>query len=155
MASQQQTTQQPRPSGMTIAFRRLFMQAHIFFYRLTGGILGGNLGGRHMLLLTTRGRKSGQERVTPIFYIPDGERFILIASNWGAHQHPQWWLNLLAHPHATVQTGRNITPVTARQADPQEYQHLWSRITSKYHEFENYQKGTTREIPVVILTPQH
>lgn len=154
MATQQQTTQQPRPSTMTIAFRRLFMKAHIVFYRLTGGILGGNLGGRSMLLITTVGRKSGQERITPIFYFPDDERFILVASNWGSHQHPQWWLNLQAHPQATVQVGRHTMTITATQADPEERKRLWSYVTSKYSEFENYQKGTTREIPIVILTPQ-
>lgn len=154
MISQQQTTQQRRPSSMTTFFRHLFVKTHIFFYRLTGGIIGSNLGGRPMLLLTTVGRKSGQERVTPILYFPDGGRFILIASNWGSHQHPQWWLNLQAHPQATIQVGRKTLTVTAAQAEAQERQRLWSFATSKYFNFDAYQKRVAREIPVVILTPQ-
>ena len=107
-----------------------------------------------MLLLTAIGRKSGQEHVTPMLYFPDGGRFILIASNWGAPNHPQWWLNLQAHPQAKIQVGRKTVTVTATQADAQERQRLWSFATSKYFNFDAYQQRVAREIPVVILTPQ-
>lgn len=153
MALQDQTAQQHRKSGIGITLQRFFMRVHIFFYQRTGGVIGGNLG-RPMLLLTTIGRKSGQERITPIFYFPDGDHFVLIASNSGASQHPQWWFNLQTHSQAKVQIGRNIVAVTAQQADGEERQRLWSLITAKYPEFNTYQQRTTREIPVVILTPE-
>jgi deazaflavin-dependent oxidoreductase (nitroreductase family) len=135
------------------ALQRFFMDVHIFFYRRTGGGIGGNLAGRSMLLLTTIGRKSGQERITPIFYFSDRDRFVLIASNGGAPQHPQWWRNLQAHPQARVQVGRRIVAVTAQHAVGEERQRLWSLITTRYPEFATYQKRTTRDILVVILTP--
>lgn len=134
--------------------QRFLMDVHILFYRLTGGKLGGKLAGRPMLLLTTIGRKSGQERITPIFYLPDDDRFLLIASNGGAPRHPQWWRNLQAHPQARVQIGRDTLPVMARQADAQERPVLWERITARYPNFAAYQRRTTREIPVVLLTVQ-
>lgn len=152
MAQQDQAIQQHRKSDIGIILQRFFMRVHIFFYQRTGGVIGGNLG-RPMLLLTTIGRKSGQERITPIFYFPDGDRFILIASNSGAPQHPQWCFNLQASSLAKVQIGRNIIAVTAQQADGEERQRLWSLITAKYPAFNAYQKRTMREIPVVILTP--
>lgn len=152
MAVRDQATQQRHKAGIGITLQRFFMRVHIFFYQRTGGVIGGNLG-RPMLLLTTIGRKSGQERITPIFYFPNGDRFVLIASNGGAPQHPQWWFNLQAHSQAKVQIGRNIIAVTAQQADGEERQHFWSLITAKYPEFNSYQKRTTREIPVVILMP--
>jgi F420H(2)-dependent quinone reductase len=154
VALRNQATQQPRKPGIGITLQRFFMRVHIFFYQRTGGVIGGNLG-RPMLLLITIGRKSGQERITPIFYFPYEGHFVLIASNGGAEQHPQWWFNLQAHSQAKVQIGRNIIAVTAQQAAGEERQHLWSLITSKYPEFITYQKRTTREIPVVILTPDH
>jgi len=122
-------------------------------YRLTGGTVGGKMGGRPILLLTTIGRKSGKERVTPLLYLPEGDHFIVIASNWGEANHPIWWLNLQANPRAKIQIGRKTIPVTARQAGPEERQRLWPVITSQYSNFADYQKRTTREIPVVILTP--
>jgi F420H(2)-dependent quinone reductase len=152
MAFLDQATRPRRKPGIGITLQRFFMCVHIFFYQRTGGVIGGNLG-RPMLLLTTIGRKSGQERITPIFYFPDGDRFVLIASNGGAPQHPQWWFNLKAHAQAKVQVGRQMIAVTAQQADGEERQHLWSLITAKYPEFITYQKRTMREIPVVILTP--
>ncbi len=134
--------------------QRFLMDVHIFLYQRTGGKLGGKLAGRSMLLLTTIGRKSGQERITPIFYLPDGNRFLLIASNGGALRHPQWWRNLQAHPQARVQIGRDTLSVMAWQADAQERPALWARITAQYPNFAAYQKRTTREIPVVLLTVQ-
>lgn len=135
------------------ALRRAFMRAHIALYRLSGGILGSRFPTRSFLLLTTIGRKSGQERVTPIFYIPEASSFLLIASNWGEPYPPAWWLNLQAHPQARVRVGSKNLSVVARQANPEERAHLWPSITSRYGEFARYQQQVKREIPVVILDP--
>ena len=133
--------------------RRAFMQAHIALYRISGGLLGSRIPTRSFLLLTTIGRKSGQERIIPIFYIPEDGDFILIASNWGEPRSPDWWLNLQAHPQARVRAGRKNLTVIARQADAEERARLWPTIVAKYGEFERYQQRVTREIPLVILTP--
>ncbi len=85
--------------------------------------------------------------------MPEAGRFILIASNWGAPNNPQWWLNLQAHPSAKVQVGKKTIVVTATPADAEERARLWSLVTSRYPDFADYQRRTTREIPVVILTP--
>lgn len=129
------------------------MRMHIALYRLTRGALGSRFGKRNFMLLTTTGRKSGQERVTPIFYIPEEGHFLLIASNWGAATDPQWWQNLQKNPLAKAQIGGKTVAITARQADAEERASLWSLITASYANFADYQRHTTREIPVVFLTP--
>ncbi len=145
--------QPPSRGGVVAALRRFTSGANMSLYHLTGGAVGGKMGGRPILLLTTIGRKSGKERVTPLLYLPEGDHFIVIASNWGEANHPMWWLNLQANPRAKIQVGRNTIAVTARQASPEERQRLWPVIASRYSNFAGYQKRTTREIPVVILTP--
>jgi F420H(2)-dependent quinone reductase len=114
------------------ALQRFFMQGHVSLYRLTGGTVGGGVPGRAFLILTTIGRKSGAARNTPLFYFPDGGRFIVIASNGGAQKHPTWWLNLQSNPQAKVQIGRNVIPVIAKRAEGEEYERLWSIIATKY-----------------------
>ena len=141
-----------QPPTYKKALRRAFMRAHIAIYRLSGGLLGSRIPTRSFLLLTTIGRKSGQERVTPIFYIPRGDDFILIASNWGEQSSPVWWLNLQARPQARVRAGRKDLTVVARQADAAERARLWPSIAARYGEFERYQRNVEREIPLVILS---
>ena len=145
--------QPTRGGGGVAALRRFTSGMNKSLYRLTGGAVGGKMGGRPILLLTTVGRKSGKERVTPLLYLPEGDHFVVIASNWGEANHPMWWLNLQANPRAKIQVGRKTIPVTARRASPEERQRLWPVITSKYSNYADYQKGITREIPVIILTP--
>ena len=123
-------TQPPSSGGVVAALRRFTSGANISLYRLTNGAVGGKMGGRPILLLTTIGRKSGKERVTPLLYLPEGNHFVVIASNWGEANHPMWWLNLQANPRAKIQIGPKIIPVTARQASPEERQRLWPIITS-------------------------
>lgn len=150
MANKQPKSQ---ASSVSRTLTRLFMQGHVSLYRLTGGAIGGKLIGLPALILTTVGRKSGISRVTPLTYIPDGERYLLIASNGGSDRVPTWWLNLEANPEAKIEVGRNTISVQARTADAQERAVLWPRIVSQASNYAGYQKKTTREIPVVILTP--
>ena len=109
------------------------------------------MGKSPVLLLTTIGRKSGLPRTTPLMYLADGARIILVASNGGAEKHPLWWRNLLANPHAEVQIGREQVRMTARQATPEEHAQLWPRLVAMYGPYADYQKRTSREIPVVVL----
>jgi F420H(2)-dependent quinone reductase len=132
---------------------RLLGAAHTFLYRLTGGALGGRFGRSPILLLTTTGRKTGKERTTPLLYLADGDALVVVASKGGAPQDPAWWLNLKSNPTAKVQVGRRVMSVTAEQAAPEERRRLWPLLTRMYPPYEDYQKRTTREIPVVILRP--
>jgi deazaflavin-dependent oxidoreductase (nitroreductase family) len=151
MSVDSQATKPRQTGGVGQTLQRLFMKGHVSFYRLTGGKVGG---GKSFLILTTIGRKSGVERNTPLFFFTDADHFIIIASNGGAPKHPTWWLNLQSNPQAKVQIGPRVIPVTARQADAEESKHLWSIIAEKYKNFVGYQKRTSREIPIVILTPE-
>ena len=115
--------------------------------------MGGRLGKSPVLLLITTGRKTGKPRATPLFYLKDGDNIILVASNGGSTTHPTWWLNLQANPQAKVELGRKKLPVTARQADAEERKRLWPLLVAMYAGYAEYQKKTTREIPLVILSP--
>jgi deazaflavin-dependent oxidoreductase (nitroreductase family) len=104
-----------------------------------------------MLLLTTTGAKSGQRRTTPLVYLPDGDRFIIIASKGGAPAHPAWYHNLVAHPGTTIEVGTESIPVTALVVTGEERDKLYARQAELRPAFAEYQTKTTRRIPVVAL----
>lgn len=133
---------------------RMIAGTHEFWYRLSGGMIGGRVGGLPILLLTTTGRKSGRKRTMPLVYLPDGENIVVIASNGGADQHPAWWLNLRANPTAEVQVGREAKTVVAEKATGEERERLWHDVVELYHGYDEYSRMTEREIPVVILRPE-
>lgn len=126
-------------------------RTHTAIYRFTGGKLIGKMGKSPILLLVTTGRKSGQRRTTPLLYLADGEKLVIVASNGGAQKHPAWFLNLRANPEAEVEIGDRTLRVRAEEASPEEKQRLWPKLVGMYSGYENYQKKTEREIPVVIL----
>jgi deazaflavin-dependent oxidoreductase (nitroreductase family) len=107
---------------------------------------------RPLLLLTTTGAKSGMSRTTPMMYIPDGDRLLVIASNAGAPIHPDWYRNLLAHPQVTVEVGTETFNALATVTEGAERQQLWSKIVELYPFFTDHQAKTTREIPVIVLS---
>lgn len=125
------------------------MQARV--YRHTGGRLGGKYGGKPVLVLITVGRRSGQERSTPVVYMPDGDRWVVLPSNAGQDRPPAWWLNLHARPEAEVIVGGNRVPVRARVAEGEESDRLRAAAADYNPEFADYQEMTSREIPVVVL----
>ncbi len=132
---------------------KIFARSHTFWYRISGGVLGGKMGSAPIALLTTTGRKSGNKRTTPLQTIMDGETIILIASNAGHKVHPQWWLNLKANPEATVQVKRDVREMRAEEATGEERERLWQKAVDQYAGYANYQKTADREIPVVVLKP--
>jgi deazaflavin-dependent oxidoreductase (nitroreductase family) len=134
-------------------FTRAVTLLHKEAYRRTGGKIGGQVGKTRMALLTTTGRKSGQPRTTPLNCMADGDRFLLVASYGGDERDPQWFKNLQAHPDATIQLGSDTIPVRASVATPEEKKTLWPKVVAAYKGYENYQRKTDRDIPVVILTP--
>ena len=125
------------------------MQASL--YRSTGGRLAGSLRGAPVMLLTTTGRKSGKLRTTPVLFIRQGDSIFTVASNGGKDRHPTWWLNLRANPEAQVQIKREVVPVRARKASPEEHERLWPMLVKMYPGYAGYQKKTKRVIPIVVL----
>lgn len=130
---------------------RFIAGLHEFWYRATNGLIGGNLFGASVLLLTTTGRKSGKRYTTPLNYLKDGENLVIIASNNGADTDPDWWRNLRADPQALVQIGPQHKELHAEAALGAERDRLWSAATAQYPVYRRYAEGTKREIPVVVL----
>jgi deazaflavin-dependent oxidoreductase (nitroreductase family) len=118
-------------------------------FRANQGSLGGRLANSMILLLTTKGNRSGEPRTIVLGYRPDGERFIVIASNYGADDHPAWYRNLLTDPTAQVEVGANTLEVRASTADGPEP----DRLAGLVDYYEGQQELTKREIPVVVLEP--
>jgi len=133
---------------------RIVGKVHTRLYRATGGRVGHAAGKITNLLLTTRGRKSGEARTVALAYMPDGDRFVVVASNGGADRHPAWWLNLRADPSATVEVGDRTVPVTAREATAEEHARLWPELKVVNPFYGNYEQITARRIPVVVLEPR-
>lgn len=129
--------------------------AHVARYIATGGAEGydDNSHTAPTLLLTTIGRRSGTSHVFPLYFAEHDGAYIIIASKGGADTHPQWYLNLVAHPGVEVQILGETIPAVARTADPEEKERLWSIMADAYPFYNGYQQGTDRDIPVVVLEP--
>ncbi|MCA9918635.1 MAG: nitroreductase family deazaflavin-dependent oxidoreductase [Anaerolineales bacterium] len=122
-------------------------------FRANEGQVGGFFADKQLLLLHTIGAKSGQPRINPLVTMPDGDRWIIIASKAGAPSHPDWYYNLVANPQVSIEVGTEKVAVTATVADEPERSELYAKIAAKYDFFAEYaQKVTTRVIPVIILT---
>lgn len=151
----------PRLSApWVVSVIKVMSRANTWLYRKTGGRLGGNWRVGSALrapvpvcLVTTTGRKSGQPRTVPLLHLPDGDRVLLVASQGGLPKHPQWYLNTLADPAVTVQVGRRVRSMSAREASPSERAELWPKLVDRYADFSEYQANTSRVIPVVICEP--
>jgi deazaflavin-dependent oxidoreductase (nitroreductase family) len=130
---------------------RVMSAMHRFWYRLTGGRIGGKVMGAPVLLLTTTGRKTGKQRTTPLLYLTDGDDLVVVASNAGDAKHPAWWTNLKALPKGLAQVKREKRPIVAVEAAPDDKKRLWPKLVEMYPTYDSYQKKTDREIPVVIL----
>ena len=129
-----------------------FVAFHAWIYRVSGGRFMGKMGRAPVLLLTTRGRKSGQRRTVPLLYLKDSENFVIVASLGGAPRHPAWYLNLEANPTVELQVADQRFSANARRASAEEKARLWPRLVAIYPPYEDYRKRTTRDIPVVIVT---
>src|SRR3954452_20649421 len=123
-------------------------------YRATRGKLMNTVGTAPVMLLTTTGRKSGQERTAPVLYLEDGPRLVVVGSNTGNPRTPAWALNLRAHPDAKAQVGGRRWPVRARVAEGDERADLWRRLNELYAGFDDYAARTARDIAVFVLDPR-
>jgi deazaflavin-dependent oxidoreductase (nitroreductase family) len=150
----------PRRIGKTIkmeenpmfkAMLKAMVAVMVFLYRLTGGAIGGKIQSLPVLLLTTTGRKSEKTRTVPVGFLRDGSNYVIIASYAGLLQNPAWYLNLKHRPEVTIQVKRQKMQVKAETANPEKRRELWTRLMEVAPGYANYQKRTSREIPVVIL----
>lgn len=128
---------------------RFLTQAHVKFYKATGGTFAG----KNLLLLTTIGRKSGQPRVNPLMRIEDGDYYVVAGSAGGSARHPGWYHNLTANPQVQVQVGRTVEDRIARVTEGKERERLWQRFVTADKRFAAYQERTDRTIPVIALEP--
>ncbi|MEE8311962.1 MAG: nitroreductase family deazaflavin-dependent oxidoreductase [Candidatus Binatia bacterium] len=129
----------------------LFWKIHPKLYRWTGGRFGGRLMGLPVLLLTTRGRRSGEPRTKALTYLPRGDDFIVIASYLGEPKHPAWWLNLTADPEAEVLVRGETVSVRSREAEGEERTELWREVVARTPDYDEYRRRTQRRIPVIVL----
>ncbi|MDF3043513.1 MAG: nitroreductase family deazaflavin-dependent oxidoreductase [Thermomicrobiales bacterium] len=120
-------------------------------YRANGGKVSGMFAGAPLLLLTTTGARSGQPRVAPLAYTTDNDRLVVIASKGGAPTHPDWYHNLRANPEVTVEVGTESFPARATVVEGAERQRLFDQMAAQMPNFAEYQRNTTRRIPVVVL----
>ena len=122
-------------------------------FRANDGKVGGNFAGRTLLLLHTTGAKSGQERINPVAYVKDGDRFVIIASKGGAPTNPAWYYNIVANPRVTVEVGTEQFQAQATIAKEPERRRLYDKMVAVMPGFADYERKTTRVIPVIVLTP--
>jgi deazaflavin-dependent oxidoreductase (nitroreductase family) len=129
----------------------LFGDEHTRKYKETDGEVGHDWQGTQTLLLTTKGRKSGQPRELPLIYGTHGDAYLIVASKGGADEPPAWYLNLKADPQVEVQVKGDRFTANARDATPEEKAELWPTMVAEWPAYDDYQKKTDREIPIVIL----
>ncbi|HYM16162.1 MAG TPA: nitroreductase family deazaflavin-dependent oxidoreductase [Dehalococcoidia bacterium] len=122
-------------------------------YEATGGVEGGTLQGKPVVILTTRGRHSGKTRKTPLMRVESGGTYAVVASMGGAPKHPVWYLNLIASPAVTLQDGAAVHAMTAREVRGEEKARWWAIACEAWPAYAEYQAKTTRAIPVVVLEP--
>lgn len=120
-------------------------------FRANQGKVGGSFAGAPMLLLHHKGRKSSTERVNPLVYLPDGDRYVIFGSKGGSTKHPEWYLNLVANPDASIEVGTETIPVRAETATGAEHERLYKEQASRMPVFAEYQARAGRTIPAVVL----
>ncbi|OIN78406.1 nitroreductase family deazaflavin-dependent oxidoreductase [Mycobacterium malmoense] len=134
-------------------FIKWMSRANTWLYRRSNGKLGGTFQKRPVALLTTTGRKTGEPRLSPLLYLREGDRVILVASQGGREKNPLWYLNLKADPKVSVQIKDEVLQLRARDATAEERAKYWPKLVAMYPSFEDYQSWTDRVIPIVICEP--
>ncbi|TMA72180.1 MAG: nitroreductase family deazaflavin-dependent oxidoreductase [Deltaproteobacteria bacterium] len=134
---------------------RVMTLLNVWAYRLTGGRMGGTfLQGAPVCLVTVKGKRSGTLRTVALLYLAAGDDVVLVASKGGMSHHPAWYHNMIANPDVEVQIGSTTRRMRARRASSAEKAALWPRLIAMYRDYDDYQARTTREIPVMILSPR-
>lgn len=129
-------------------------KANTWLFKKSGGRLGNKfLRGAEVGILTTIGRKSGEARDSPLLFLQEGRRIVLVASQGGRATNPMWYLNLRANPEITFQTKKETLQLVARDATDAERDEYWPKLDAMYPDFQNYRSYTDRKIPIVICDP--
>ena len=145
----------PREEKIGTTVIGLMSRLNTWVYRISGGRVAGRFpGGAPVLLLTTIGRKSGQPQTAPLLYLQEDDAYVVVASKGGMSQHPLWFKNLEANPRVEIEVGSRKMQAMARRATTEEKTVLWPKLVAMYSSYADYQARTTRDIPVVILTPR-
>lgn len=142
----------PKNAEIAVGLRLLGMLQ--FFYELSDGRIGSRVGPYKLLLLRTRGRRTGQLRTSELLYVEDGANLVVIGSKGGSDAPPAWLLNLQAASEAEVQVGTRRFPVRARMAEGEERDRLWTAANAIWPDYQRYQDRSSRRIPVVVLEPR-
>ena len=122
-------------------------------FRANDGKVSGRFEGKTLLLLHTKGARSGQERINPLAYVRDGDRFVIIASKGGSPTNPSWYYNILANPLVSVEVGTEKFQAHATVAEEPERTRLYNKMVEMMPGFDDYRRKTGRVIPVIMLTP--
>lgn len=141
------------PAVKKTKLMELFWKIHPWLYEKSGGRIGGKAFGMPVLVLMTKGRKSGLLRKNTLMYVTKGNASVVIASNAGEPNHPAWYHNLKANPRVQILQGSKLTNVVARDAEGEERADLWKMIVEAESGYAEYERRTSRKIPVVILEP--
>lgn len=129
-------------------------RANTWIFKKSGGKFGDKfLRGAPVGILTTIGRKSGEPRESPLLFLQEGSRIILVASQGGRANNPMWYLNLKANPQVTFQTKTELLTLTAREATDVERDEYWPKLDAMYPDFVNYRSYTDRKIPIILCDP--
>ena len=131
----------------------LYGQEHVDAYLATGGEEGHDWRGTQTLILTTTGRKSGKQRLTPLIYGRHGNDYLIVASKGGTPENPDWYHNLSANPDVEIQVKGDKMRARARTATPAEKAEMWPIMTKEWPDYDDYQTKTDRDIPIVVLEP--
>jgi deazaflavin-dependent oxidoreductase (nitroreductase family) len=133
---------------------KLLLPLLIFLYRVTGGRIAGSMNGTAVLLLTTTGRKSGEQRTVPLSYIKDASSYVIAATNGGRDSQPGWFLNVHVHSQVTLQVKNQIVKAEVELAGPEQRRELWARFVQGAPQvYEGLQARTSRAFPIVIFHP--
>ncbi len=129
-------------------------RAQTWIFKKSGGRIGDKfLRGAEVGILTTIGRKTGEERDSPLLFLQEGKRIVLVASQGGRATNPMWYLNLVANPKVKFQTKHETLELTARDATDAERDEYWPKLDAMYPDFVDYRSHTDRKIPIILLDP--
>jgi F420H(2)-dependent quinone reductase len=143
----------PQASSPFWWFWERFTDVHTIAYKASHGRVGGTYGKAPIALVESVGRKSGKRRTHPLLCSTDGDDLVVVASKGGVDRHPAWYLNLKANPETTARWKGEKRSVRARDATDEERERLWPMMVEFYPPYEDYQRRTDRQIPVVVLEP--
>jgi deazaflavin-dependent oxidoreductase (nitroreductase family) len=127
---------------------------NVWAYRASRGRIGGRFDAAPVCILHHRGAKSGQKRETPLVYLRDGDRVVLVASMGGMPKNPAWYHNLRADPDVEIERDGRREPMTARVTDGDERTELWQKVLTVWPTYDDYQARTSRRIPVIVCEPR-